>query len=122
VVRDDFGGVSAPAIVTVSFTNLKPVANAGTSQSVALGDMVYLNGSGSTDANGDSRTYSWSISAKPAGSAAAITNPTAAVDIYGHWIPGEGKKDLVRTLGGPKAHPGQTLITGDKLEQKARKR
>jgi integrase len=31
------------------------------------------------------------------------------VDIYGHWIPGEGKGDLTKTLRGPKAHPGQTL-------------
>jgi integrase len=31
------------------------------------------------------------------------------VDIYGHWIPGEGKKDLVKTLRGPKARPGRTL-------------
>ena len=36
------------------------------------------------------------------------------VDIYGHWIPGEGKKDLTKTLRGPKACPGQTLalVTG----------
>jgi hypothetical protein len=31
------------------------------------------------------------------------------VDIYGHWIPGEGKVDLVKTLRGSKAHPGRTL-------------
>jgi integrase len=31
------------------------------------------------------------------------------VDIYGHWIPGEGKMDLTRTLRGPKARPGRTL-------------
>ena len=31
------------------------------------------------------------------------------VDIYGHWIPGEGKKDLLKTLRGPKARPGQTI-------------
>jgi integrase len=31
------------------------------------------------------------------------------VDIYGHWIPGEGKMDLTRALRGPKAHPGRTL-------------
>ncbi|MEW6659698.1 MAG: tyrosine-type recombinase/integrase [Thermodesulfobacteriota bacterium] len=31
------------------------------------------------------------------------------VDIYGHWIPGEGKKDLVQTLRGQKANPGRTL-------------
>jgi integrase len=31
------------------------------------------------------------------------------VDIYGHWIPGEGKKDLTKTLRGPEALPGRTL-------------
>ncbi len=31
------------------------------------------------------------------------------VDTYCHWIPGEGKKDLTKTLRGPKAQPGQTL-------------
>lgn len=37
------------------------------------------------------------------------------VDIYGHWIPGEGRELLDRTLRGPKARPGQTLavVTGD---------
>jgi integrase len=31
------------------------------------------------------------------------------VDIYGHWIPGEGKKNLVKTLRGPEAKPGWTI-------------
>jgi integrase len=31
------------------------------------------------------------------------------VDIYGHWIPGEGKKDLTRTLRGPKVKPRRPL-------------
>ncbi len=31
------------------------------------------------------------------------------VDIYGHWIPGEGRKDLTKTLRGSKVRPGQTL-------------
>ena len=37
------------------------------------------------------------------------------VDIYGHWIPGEGKKDLTKTLRGSQARPGRTLsvVTGD---------
>jgi integrase len=34
------------------------------------------------------------------------------VDIYGHWIPGEGKKDLTKTLRGPQARPGQILKVG----------
>lgn len=31
------------------------------------------------------------------------------VDLYGHWIPGEGKKDLVKALRGPDAVAGRTL-------------
>ncbi len=40
------------------------------------------------------------------------------VDIYGHWIPGEGKKDLTKTLRGPKARPGQNLflVSGEELK------
>jgi hypothetical protein len=41
------------------------------------------------------------------------------VDIYSLRIPGGGKKDLTKTLWGPKARPGQTLtvITGAKSPQ-----
>jgi integrase len=37
------------------------------------------------------------------------------VDIYGHWMPGEGRELLDKTLRGPKSRPGQTLsvVTGD---------
>jgi integrase len=41
------------------------------------------------------------------------------VDIYGHWIPGEGKKDLTKTLRRPQAHPGQILTAvGDYRPQR----
>jgi len=37
------------------------------------------------------------------------------VDIYGHWIPGEGKRDLASTLRGQKVQTGRALsvVTGD---------
>ena len=44
---------SAPATVTINTTNTPPVANAGTSQNVALNSVVPLDGGGSTDADGD---------------------------------------------------------------------
>jgi len=34
------------------------------------------------------------------------------VDIYGHWIPGEGKMDLTRILRGPKGKTGAPLVIG----------
>ncbi|NVK23437.1 MAG: PKD domain-containing protein, partial [Gammaproteobacteria bacterium] len=54
-------------------TNTAPVANGGTSQTVTAGSEVSLNGSQSSDADGDSLTYSWSITSQPSGSTATLT-------------------------------------------------
>lgn len=59
--------------VIVTFENVRPVADGGGNQDVLAGDAVFLNGSGSTDANGDSLTYSWSFVSRPAGSTATLT-------------------------------------------------
>ncbi len=75
VVMDDILQ-STPNTVLVSFENVKPVANAGTGQSVYVGDTVTLDGSGSTDANGDTLAYVWALTSVPAGSSSTIANST----------------------------------------------
>ena len=83
---------SVPNTVNISTVNVAPVANAGPDQGgKALGSTVTLNGSGSTDANGDPLTYRWSLTAKPAGSAAVLSSltsvtPTFTVDFPGTYI------------------------------------
>jgi len=57
--------------------NNPPVANAGPDQAVDAGNVVQLNGSGSSDADGDPLTYSWSLIERPPGSSAVLDNPTA---------------------------------------------
>jgi hypothetical protein len=52
---------------------------------------VTLNGSGSTDANSDPLTYGWTLTARPAGSAAALSgantvNPTFTPDVAGSYV------------------------------------
>ncbi|MCP5050946.1 MAG: hypothetical protein GY940_27520, partial [bacterium] len=74
VVSDPW--VSSPAdSVIVSFDNIAPVADAGANQSTNAGDTVVFDGSGSSDPNGDSLTYSWQIASKPLGSNAQLVNP-----------------------------------------------
>ena len=76
--------------VTASAVNVAPVANPGAIQSVVLGT-VTLDGSGSTDANGDTLTYKWVLLAKPIGSAAALSStttakPTFTADLVGVYV------------------------------------
>jgi RHS repeat-associated protein len=78
LIVNDGTADSAPDAVTVSTVNSKPVANAGADQSALVGDTITLDGSGSSDADLDPLTYRWSIIARPAGSAATLSDPFAA--------------------------------------------
>jgi hypothetical protein len=82
---------SLPATVTIATTNTPPVANPGASQGGVVGSMVTLDGSGSTDADGDALTYSWSHVSKPAGSAATLVaagslSPSFVPDLAGSYV------------------------------------
>ncbi|MHC1725307.1 MAG: PKD domain-containing protein [Syntrophobacteraceae bacterium] len=82
---------SNPDTVTITTTNSRPVANAGPDQVVFVRNNVELNGLGSNDADGDPLTYSWSLIARPAGSAATLDNPVSATpsfvpDVIGQYV------------------------------------
>lgn len=68
---------SATVNVTASRNNAAPIANAGTAQSVVAGSTVTLDGSTSTDANGDTLSYNWSLTSKPTGSTATLSSSTS---------------------------------------------
>ena len=67
---------SAPDTVTISTENSAPVSNAGADQSVRVSDTVQIDGSGSSDVDGDSLTFKWSFVSKPAGSNATLSDTT----------------------------------------------
>jgi hypothetical protein len=68
VVTDNQGATSSDTVrVTVLSTNMPPVANAGTDQSIQLpASSATLNGSGSNDPDGNITTYAWTKIAGPA--------------------------------------------------------
>ena len=88
------GKVNSTAVtvtVTAGVANVAPVANAGVAQNVVAGTLVTLDGSASSDANGDLLTYSWSLTGKPADSAAALASaasarPTLTADLAGTYV------------------------------------
>jgi RHS repeat-associated protein/uncharacterized repeat protein (TIGR01451 family) len=80
IVNDGFVD-SAPATVMIS-SNSPPVANAGGAQTVLAGTSVTLNGSGSTDVDGDPLTFRWAITSKPANSTATLSDPTAVTPTF----------------------------------------
>lgn len=77
--------------ITASVGNAAPVANAGSAQTVVTASLVTLNGSASSDANGDKLAYAWTLTSKPAGSTATLAaddsvSPTFTADLAGNYV------------------------------------
>jgi RHS repeat-associated protein len=120
---------SAPDLVTLTTGNAPPVANAGPDQTVTVGTVVTLDGTRSSDADGDPLTFLWTLT-PPAGSAAALSDrhavrPTFLVDRAGAYdvtlVVNDGKVDgapdsvRVSTVNSPPvaaAGPDQTIARG----------
>jgi hypothetical protein len=80
IVTDDADNDSEPVFVTLSSLNMAPTADAtATPMLPLLGQLVTLDGSGSSDPDGDAISYQWAVTSKPVGSAASLTNATSAI-------------------------------------------
>lgn len=87
---------SAADIVIINVQrNTPPIADAGNDQTVALATLATLDGSGSSDTDGDVLTYLWSISSKPEGSQAALNELTSLMPTFITDLPGEYVLGLV---------------------------
>ncbi len=91
LIVNDSHADSAPDTVRISTTNTRPVANAGSDAGALVGDVVTLDGSGSTDLDGNPLTYVWALTTRPAGSVASLSSgsavkPTITVDAAGDYI------------------------------------
>jgi hypothetical protein len=111
LIVHDYALASDPDTVVVTVENRPPVANAGLDQGVVLDSLVTLDGSGSSDIDGDSLTFAWTILTAPAGSGAALTgagtvSPTFTADRKGVYV-----IELIVNDGDDDSAPDEVVVT-----------
>jgi len=111
---------SAPVRLTVSATatqpqNRAPLAVAGEAQSVVAGTSVSLDGSGSSDPDGDDLIYIWRLVTVPEGSEAALTSPDTKVASFIADLPGAFVVELIVNDGELDSSPARLTVTVTKL-------
>ncbi len=119
---DDGEFESPQASVSLEATGTgAPVADAGDDQSVEVGAEVTLDGTASSDPNGDELTYQWSFQQIPQQSTAELDDPSAATPTFVADVGGEYIVALVVSDGTHDSEPDTVIISagGDNLPPQA---
>lgn len=98
------GNASPPAVA-----NTPPVASASAAQSASINTVVTLDGSKSSDVNGDVLSYAWTVTDKPAGSNVALANPNSAKASFIPDVAGVYSATLVVNDGKPNGSSAATV-------------
>jgi hypothetical protein len=102
---------SLPDTVAVSTENSPPVANAGANQAIPLGGSIALDGSRSSDVDGDPLTFRWSLLARPAGSQAVLSDATAVSPRFIADYPGTYVAQLIVNDGSVDSAPASVSLS-----------
>ena len=111
IVNDGFSD-SAPDQVLISTYNTPPVADAGPDQAASINQLIQLDGSDSSDVDGDLLDFSWSLTV-PEGSSATLSNADSVYTDFMVDVPGDYEAELVVNDGNMNGNsePDSVLIT-----------
>jgi K319L-like, PKD domain/Bacterial TSP3 repeat len=93
--------------------NATPVAEAGPEQGAGVGQEITLDGSASTDVDGDPLTYAWSIVSLPPGSQAALSDPSSVRPHFQPDVAGDYTLQLVVSDGQHSSPPDTLVVSTD---------
>ena len=114
LVVNDGATDSSPDSVTITAStfNSAPTASAGAPQYVVSGAsaVVTLNGSASSDADGDSLAYTWTMTARPVGSAAVLSSASVVSPMFTADVEGTYTVSLMVNDGTVNSAPAAATI------------
>ena len=114
-VSDGLGGTDTITVdVNIAAVNDPPVANAGPDQAVRVRDTVTLDGTASSDVDGNAMTYRWTLVQVPAHSKAALANATSVNPTFKADKAGTYVVSLVVNDGTVDSAPATVTITATK--------
>ncbi len=111
---------SAADTVTIRTRNSQPVANAGPDQTVQVNTTVRLDGTASSDVDGNPLAFRWSLLSRPPGSAARLANRTALTPTLDVDLPGAYVVQLVVNDGAFASDPDTVTITTQQFPASSR--
>jgi hypothetical protein len=100
----DSGGGGTPV-------NNPPVANAGPSQEVDTGTLVTLDGSASSDPDGDTLSFQWTLTSMPGGSSSSLSGSTSAFPTFTADAEGSYVARLIVNDGTTNSTPATVTVT-----------
>jgi len=93
------GGDDDTDTLVTGDTNLAPTSDAGSDQAITIGDTAYLDGSASSDPDGDSLFFQWTMMTRPSGSNSQLETPGLAQTMFVPDSVGIYKSQLIVTDG-----------------------
>lgn len=111
---------SDTVVITAATINSAPVADAGPDQTVDTGVTVTLDGSASSDSDGDALTYAWTFTSVPEGSVASLVDDTNVVSTFSPDLQGTYVVGLVVSDGDLSSEKDNTTIIASTPQPKLR--